>query len=89
MNQSNVSIHLSLGCLIDMLNTSDSTYRHAQCLSTYMYYDTVSSQILVGDFMDRKYLGGQNVKHAEAGQWREKKQAHGRCWEGKRKEMRL
>ena len=33
MNQSNASIRLSLGCLIDMLNTSDSTYRLAPCLT--------------------------------------------------------
>ena len=33
MNQSNALIHLPSGCLIDMLNTSDSTYRldHSVC----------------------------------------------------------
>ena len=32
MNQSNTFIRLPLGCSIDMLNTSDSTYRLASCL---------------------------------------------------------
>ena len=32
MKQSNASYLLPLGCLIDMLNTVDSTYRFAPCL---------------------------------------------------------
>ena len=37
MNQSNALIHLPLGCLIDMLNTSYLTSRLATCLTSTNY----------------------------------------------------